>query len=326
MWSTADRSGRSPWWDRAGTPWPITRRRAGGRRWRSRPGDDEPSTGAAGRASARERRGRRRGGGRPRDRRHARRRHRRHRRRGAPACVRPVRWSCTCRARARSRSSTSCRGAPRRRGRLAPPAQSLPSPELGANGSPARGARSDGPPRSRRLALTLGMRPFRVDDRRRRLPRGRDRSRPTTSSRCSARRRASPSGGVPPEALLPLVRRRSTTSRPGAGRPHRSGRARRRRHGRPPPRRARPPTSARPTRCAGEALRLSGRDECPARLDEPARRRRRRSIRPSCAEVRCDDGAPAAGERRLRPHHGLLPRRAPLADARTRAPTTTSSW
>ena len=76
-----------------------------------------------------------------------------------------------------------------------------------SHASRARGARSTGPPTVERLALSLGMRPFRVDPATGPGTTPPRPSRPTTWSRCSARRRASPPPpGVPPEALLPLVR------------------------------------------------------------------------------------------------------------------------
>ena len=123
------------------------------------------------------------------------------------------------------------------------PLQSLPSPEIGvaaAAGLVVRGRRSRTP--SSGWRMTLGMRPFRVDGRRPgRVPRRRDASRRTTSSRCSARWSGSPTPpACPLEALLPLVRATlDNVETLGAGAALTGpGRARRRRHRAPPPRRA----------------------------------------------------------------------------------------
>ena len=116
------------------------------------------------------------------------------------------------------------------------PLQSLPSAELGITRLPGSWCAVDGPPRVERLAVSLGMRPFRLDA----PQRGRYHAAATRRlepPRRAARpgRRLADAAGVPPEALLPLVR--STVDNVEcAGLPrraHRPSRAGRRRHGGP---------------------------------------------------------------------------------------------
>ena len=265
--------------------------------------------------------GGRRSRGRPRARRHARRGHRRRPpSRWRRACA-PARSWCTSRAPAPSTSSASCR-------RLAPTSDRRPAPAAVApvgrarawRGSRARGARSTVPPTVERLALSLGMRPFRVDGRPARpLPRGGD-------------------GGVEPPRRAP---------RPGAA-PRRRSPACRPRRSCPwcaPPSTTRPrsvPTDALTgpvargdvdtvarhldalpaderaayRALAAEALRLSGRDDAELRalLAGDDRVITLRTV----ADVRaaCDARAWPAGAVGFVPDHGLLPRGPPLAHAR----------
>ena len=242
----------------------------------------------------------------------------------APARCAPARWWCTSPARARSRSSTSCRPrGPTSRSVRSTRCSRCRRPSSASRVSPVRGARSTGPPSVERLALSLGLRPFRrrAADRGPRTTRPRP-SRPTTSSRCSARRsRVAEAAGVPPEALLPLVRasrrqrrraRAPATRSPDRSRaatptpsPATSTRS-------PPDERARLPRARRARRS-----RLSGRDDratSTTLLDGEAcgdhghhHRRGPRRVR-----RRARRGRP----RRLRADDGVLPRRPPVADAR----------
>lgn len=87
------------------------------------------------------------------------------------------------------------------------PLQSLPSVELGLERLPGSWCAVDGPPEVERLALTLGMRPFRVPS----AQRGRYHAAATIASNhlvalLGQAVRVAQSAGVPPEALLPLVR------------------------------------------------------------------------------------------------------------------------
>ncbi len=231
------------------------------------------------------------------------------------------------------RARQVARRATRRRGRFAAPAAVL-ALGRGRRGAPAglvvRGRRPR--PRSSGSRSRSGMRPFRVatdrpGPRTTRPPP----SRPTISSPCSARPRASP---TPPASLPPRsgrwCGRRRQRRGPGRGRrAHRASGARRRRHGRAPPRRApRRRASARTARSrAGAAPQRPRRPGCVelarvmARSDasmitvEDHRRRARRVRR----------ARDAAATRRLCPHDGLLPRRPPFADARGARRRTTSS-
>src|SRR5262249_4441615 len=87
------------------------------------------------------------------------------------------------------------------------PLQSLPSVELGLERLPGSWCAVDGPPAVERLALTLGMRPFRVAPGRR----AQYHAAATIASNhlVALLGQAVPvadAAGVPPEALLPLVR------------------------------------------------------------------------------------------------------------------------
>ena len=87
------------------------------------------------------------------------------------------------------------------------PLQSLPSVELGVERLPGSWCAVDGPPAVERLALSLGMRPFRVAAGERALYH----SAATIASNhlvalLGQAVRVADAAGVPPEALLPLVR------------------------------------------------------------------------------------------------------------------------
>jgi predicted short-subunit dehydrogenase-like oxidoreductase (DUF2520 family) len=87
------------------------------------------------------------------------------------------------------------------------PLQSLPSVELGLERLPGSWCAVDGPPAVERLALTLGMRPFRVAS----GQRARYHAAATIASNhlvalLAQAVRVAEAAGVPPEALLPLVR------------------------------------------------------------------------------------------------------------------------
>jgi predicted short-subunit dehydrogenase-like oxidoreductase (DUF2520 family) len=86
------------------------------------------------------------------------------------------------------------------------PLQSLPSVELGLERLPGSWCAVDGPPVVERLALTLGMRPFRLpaDERARYHAAATIASNHLVALLGQAARIAS-AAGVPPEALLPLV-------------------------------------------------------------------------------------------------------------------------
>jgi predicted short-subunit dehydrogenase-like oxidoreductase (DUF2520 family) len=95
------------------------------------------------------------------------------------------------------------------------PLQSLPSIELGIARLPGCWCAVDGPPRVERLAVSLGMRPFRLDA----SQRGRYHAAATIASNhlvalLGQAIRVADAAGVPPEALLPLVR--STIDNVGA--------------------------------------------------------------------------------------------------------------
>ena len=95
------------------------------------------------------------------------------------------------------------------------PLQSLPSVELGIARLPGSWCAVDGPPRVERLAVSLGMRPFRLDA----SQRGRYHAAATIASNhvvalLGQALRVADAAGVPPEALLPLVR--STIDNVGA--------------------------------------------------------------------------------------------------------------
>ena len=209
------------------------------------------------------------------------------------------------------------------------PLQSLPSVEAGLARLPGSWCAVDGPADVERLALSLGMRPFRVAERPpRRLPRGRDdrvepsrrAARPGRAGR--GRRRRTARGAAAAGARHPRQRRGARPRR----RAHRPGRTRRRRHRRPSPRRAarrrarhvpraRPrgtaPQRSRRRRAARAArFRYGGRPRrawSPGHEDRHHRRRGARALR---------RGARRGPPRRLRAHHGVLPRRPPFADAR----------
>jgi predicted short-subunit dehydrogenase-like oxidoreductase (DUF2520 family) len=85
--------------------------------------------------------------------------------------------------------------------------QSLPSVEVGVNRLPGSWCAVEGPPAVERLALTLGLRPFRVDA----VQRVRYHAAATIASNhlvalLGQAARVADAAGVPPEALLPLVR------------------------------------------------------------------------------------------------------------------------
>jgi predicted short-subunit dehydrogenase-like oxidoreductase (DUF2520 family) len=87
------------------------------------------------------------------------------------------------------------------------PLQSLPSVELGLARLPGSWCAVDGPPALERLALTLGLRPFRVEA----SQRARYHAAATIASNhlvalLGQAVRVAEAAGVPPEALLPLVR------------------------------------------------------------------------------------------------------------------------
>jgi len=87
------------------------------------------------------------------------------------------------------------------------PLQSLPSVELGLARLPGSWCAVDGSPRVERLAVSLGMRPFRLDA----SQRGRYHAAATIASNhlvalLGQAIRVADAAGVPPDALLPLVR------------------------------------------------------------------------------------------------------------------------
>lgn len=87
------------------------------------------------------------------------------------------------------------------------PLQSLPSIELGISRLPGSWCAVDGPPRIERLAVSLGMRPFRLAA----SQRGRYHAAATIASNhlvavLGQAIRVADTAGLPPEALLPLVR------------------------------------------------------------------------------------------------------------------------
>ena len=87
------------------------------------------------------------------------------------------------------------------------PLQSLPSVEVGVARLPGSWCAVDGAPEVERLALTLGLRPFRVDP----AQRARYHAAATVASNhlvalLGQAARIAAAAGVPPEALLPLVR------------------------------------------------------------------------------------------------------------------------
>ncbi len=95
------------------------------------------------------------------------------------------------------------------------PLQSLPSVELGVARLPGSWCAVDGSPRVERLAVSLGMRPFRLDA----SQRGRYHAAATIASNhlvalLGQAIRVADAAGIPPEALLPLVR--STIDNVGA--------------------------------------------------------------------------------------------------------------
>ena len=154
------------------------------------------------------------------------------------------------------------------------PLQSLPSAELGLARLPGSWCAVDGPARGR--APRAVARHASVPSRRR-TARPQYHAAATIASNhlvalLGQAVRVADAAGVPPEALLPLVRATvDNVDALGRGRrAHRSGGAGRRRHRGPPPRRPRRPTSApRTGRWRAEALRLSGRDDA-ARCDVAA--------------------------------------------------------
>ncbi len=144
------------------------------------------------------------------------------------------------------------------------PLQSLPSVELGLARLPGSWCAVDGPPAVERLALSLGMRPFRVaPGERARAPRGRDHRVQPSRRVARAGGARCRSGGAAARGTAPVgtgERRQRRSARRGRC-AHRSGRSRRCRH-----RGASPPDAARRRaghvpRLALEALRLSGRDD-----------------------------------------------------------------
>jgi predicted short-subunit dehydrogenase-like oxidoreductase (DUF2520 family) len=87
------------------------------------------------------------------------------------------------------------------------PLQSLPTPEVGGERLAGSWCAVDGPPAVEELAITLGMRPFRVDDANRALYHA---TATVASNHLVALMgqvtRLAEAAGVPPAALLPLVR------------------------------------------------------------------------------------------------------------------------
>jgi predicted short-subunit dehydrogenase-like oxidoreductase (DUF2520 family) len=87
------------------------------------------------------------------------------------------------------------------------PLQSLPSPEVGLARLPGSWCAVDGPAEVERLALTLGLRPFRVaDDRRVAYHAAATVASNHLVALLGQAARVAADAGVPPEALLPLVR------------------------------------------------------------------------------------------------------------------------
>jgi predicted short-subunit dehydrogenase-like oxidoreductase (DUF2520 family) len=87
------------------------------------------------------------------------------------------------------------------------PLQSLPSPEVGLQRLPGSWCAVEGPPTVERLALSLGLRPFRVAP----GDRARYHAAATIASNhlvalLGQAARVADAAGVPPEALLPLIR------------------------------------------------------------------------------------------------------------------------
>ena len=87
------------------------------------------------------------------------------------------------------------------------PLQSLPSPEVGVTRLPGSWCAIEGPASVERLALSLGLRPFRVDA----AHRARYHAAATIASNhlvalLGQALRVADAAGVPPEALLPLIR------------------------------------------------------------------------------------------------------------------------
>src|SRR5439155_17058936 len=87
------------------------------------------------------------------------------------------------------------------------PLQSLPSPEIGVTRLPGSWCAVEGPASVERLALSLGLRPFRVDA----AHRAQYHAAATIASNhlvalLGQAVRVAGAAGVPPEALLPLVR------------------------------------------------------------------------------------------------------------------------
>jgi predicted short-subunit dehydrogenase-like oxidoreductase (DUF2520 family) len=87
------------------------------------------------------------------------------------------------------------------------PLQSLPSPEVGLQRLPGSWCAVEGPPSVERLALSLGLRPFRVAP----GDRARYHAAATIASNhlvalLGQAARVADAAGVPPEALLPLIR------------------------------------------------------------------------------------------------------------------------
>jgi len=87
------------------------------------------------------------------------------------------------------------------------PLQSLPTVELGVERLPGSWCAVDGPPAVERLAISLGLRPFRVDP----LQRARYHAAATVAANhlvalLAQATQLAESAGVPPAALLPLVR------------------------------------------------------------------------------------------------------------------------
>ena len=211
---------------------------------------------------------------------------------------------------------------PRRRGRLAPPPAVAPvararrRPTTGfvvrgrrrrAGRAPRTVARAAPVPRARRAAGPRTTRP-----------------RPIASNHLVAllgqAARVADAAGVPPEALLPLVRstRRQRRGARCRGCAHRAGGAGRRRHRRPPPRRARPRRTRRVPRPRprGAAPQRSRRcaDLLDALLAEAMRGEHGRRRSPTSAPRATPPAPQVVG--RLRADDGVLPRRPPLADAR----------
>ena len=247
MHVTVERSGRSPWWDPA----------APARRWRCarRARVDAGRGGRAARLTPRRRRrprrasvraavDRGRGGARrrPRDRRDARRRDRRrpppHWRRHSRAGALVVHLSGACPLEELDKLHAA---RPDVEVGSLHPLQSLPSPELGVARLPGSWCAVDGPPSVERLAVSLGLRPFRVPaDRRARYHAAATIASNHLVALLGQAARVADAAGVPPEALLPLVPRDDRQRRRAGrgGRTHRTRGAGRRRHRRPSPRRA----------------------------------------------------------------------------------------